>query len=77
MAEQVSPADRSKTIAIAGNNVQLRKEVMEVCVKQGEIVNKHLKLEMAVGDVLCFGLDEKLVRAFAAHVAYLAEALCF
>ena len=35
---------------------------MEVCVKQGEIVNKHLKLEMIVGDVLCFGLDEQLVR---------------
>ena len=35
---------------------------MEVCVKQGEIVNKHLKLEMTVGDVLCFGLDEQLVR---------------
>ena len=34
---------------------------MEVCVKQGEIVNKHLKLEMNIGDVLCYGLDEKLV----------------
>ncbi|CAE7237747.1 dnaJ, partial [Symbiodinium pilosum] len=39
------------------------KEVMEVCVKQGEIVNKHLKLEMTVGDVLCYGLDEKLMRS--------------
>jgi len=39
------------------------KELMEVCVKQGEIVNKHLKLEMTVGDVLCFGLDEQLVRS--------------
>lgn len=34
---------------------------MEVCVKQGEIVNKHLKVEMNVGDVLCYGLDEKLI----------------
>ena len=25
---------------------------MEVCVKQGEIVNKHLKVEMNVGDVV-------------------------
>ena len=38
---------------------------MEVCVKQGEIVNKHLKVEMNVGDVLCYGLDEKLVSYFA------------
>ena len=35
---------------------------MEVCVKQGEIVDKHLKIEMCVGDVLCYALDEKLVR---------------
>lgn len=39
------------------------KKAMEVCVKQGEIVNKHLKVEMNVGDVLCYGLDEKLVRS--------------
>lgn len=39
----------------------LRKKAMEVCVKQGEIVNKHLKVEMNVGDVLCYGLDEKLI----------------
>ena len=37
------------------------KKVMDVCVKQGEIVNKHLRVEMNVGDVLCYGLDEKLV----------------
>lgn len=37
------------------------KKAMEVCVKQGEIVNKHLKVEMNVGDVLCYGLDEKLI----------------
>ncbi|CAK9098200.1 unnamed protein product [Durusdinium trenchii] len=37
------------------------KKVMDVCVKQGGIVNKHLNVEMTVGDVLCYGLDEKLV----------------
>lgn len=40
-----------------------RKKAMDVCVKQGEIVNKHLRVEMNVGDVLCYGLDEKLVRS--------------
>lgn len=44
---------------------RVRKKAMEVCVKQGEIVNKHLKVEMNAGDVLCYGLDEKLVSCFA------------
>lgn len=46
------------------SNDNVRKKTMEVCVKQGEIVNKHLKVEMNVGDVLCYGLDEKLVSRF-------------
>jgi len=34
------------------------KEVMSVSVKKGELINKHLKMEMQTGDILCYGIPE-------------------
>lgn len=34
------------------------KQVMSVCVKKGELIKKHLKMEMQTGDVLCYGVHE-------------------
>lgn len=34
------------------------RDVMSVSVKKGEVVDKHLKMEVCVGDVICYGLGQ-------------------
>lgn len=34
------------------------KQVMSVCIKKGELIKKHLKMEMETGDILCYGIPE-------------------
>eukprot|EP00931_Biecheleriopsis_adriatica_P040077 TRINITY_DN22926_c0_g1_i1.p1 TRINITY_DN22926_c0_g1~~TRINITY_DN22926_c0_g1_i1.p1 ORF type:complete len:351 (+),score=100.15 TRINITY_DN22926_c0_g1_i1:43-1095(+) len=46
------------------------KSVMEVSVKKGTVIDKHLKMELDTGDVLVYGLEEKKRGEGSLRMAY-------